>query len=1152
MEKKPEIFESLPERKGKLDFEINKRTHASGFSKSFRFTGLIVIIIAAVFFSLFASPSAAQEQTAKFCFSGTSCRGGEICETQTCVDFSGNTETSIVSCSSCGVTSAICRDGSSSSCSNTCQDAALGARCVGCNALSQCGAAASGRQKNILSLVTFDVSSIQVEVNPPEAQFPNAQPAAFEVFVKNPLPVDILLQFAVSAPTGWSAETVSQVQLKAGASQSIPLAVAPPQGTAAGRYEIKVAAVNTKLKIASVASVIYIITPSNAPTLSVTPQSFKGTPDQRGFFTITVTDNNPSTFPSSAYILDVKAPSGWVPKLSSRSVVTRPSESKQVSLEIQPNSTPDEGAHQIEVRMTTLSNTTTSSFISYTITLCGDGICQVGEEGASGSCAVDCPLTDIKCSGRCESELDWGVNFKANIDSLTTRFIVCRRGSTAAECEAAFVSNNCGAGKPCVCGSSLGTECDARCVDTKGVYYMAAKSVGKTLVSANYSYACPFVNLNEILDIRDDFLKARTEYEKSHSALEEIIRRTSNTTEKAKYQPCSQGLELIADNITDFASFLNGVIEFPGKQNTTLARARALQTQLFIENTFSTYCKTTLGILHIDKIEPPGNVEVGKKATARVDVKNIGNVNYYGYVECDFVSPSGRPERERSSCTSIPQGTLSSSSLSHDINASGDWKFRCRVIGSLKSDCSSEVHDESALLSFDAFSREIFVQDVAAAKGASGIVCSVRTSRTAQCVGCRLGTAECRKIRQSAETTAFECPSAAGQVSVSGYVFPTADCVPAEPKSKTATARIEGCGDGVKGEREECEANENACSQTPFICDDATKKYGERSETGICSACSCVQSDFAYKCVADKCGATCDEGDERPSDEEGCVMKCGDACDWVKDCSGKHSFVFDPLKSLGTSKGGASVDYISILRNEGPETDSYAFNPNGTKIFIDGQESYQTGLEPGAQKEIRVRVVPGTKAEGDEQKNTVEIQSAGDGKRTAEYVTIISALTNAPPYMANIAHDPPLAKIGEQIAFYADIIDPEGDAIASAAVCGDETCSSVLCSLTFEGISGTCVYNAERSGEQSYYVVAKDVRDGISISSGRAFRVDQPAQLRTLDDDQQVTENTDSSMIFNVILIAFLILAAGLAYHFRENLKERISALKVWWNYRFG
>ncbi|MBI4018133.1 MAG: hypothetical protein HY368_00825 [Candidatus Aenigmarchaeota archaeon] len=966
----------------------------------------------------------------------------------------------------------------------------------------------------------------------------------------------MLLQFAVSAPSGWIASTVPHAELKAGDTQSFPLSVRPPAGIAAGTYEIRVAAVNTQLKVAAAAAAKYIISAANAAALTITPPSFRGTPEQHGIFSIVVTDNNPSTFPSSLYLLDMKTPPGWASRLSAKQLLIRASESRNATLEIVPNATPDDGVHQVEVKLTQ-SNKTTSAFIPYTITLCGDGICQVGEEAAGGACAADCPLTAIKCAGRCETETDWGVGFKGNIDTLTTRFIVCRQGSSPSECEQAFNANSCGFGRACICGSSLGTDCEARCVDLKGAYYMVAKSVGATLRSANYSYACPFVNLEEIIELRDDFIKARIEYEKSHSALQETIGRTANITERAKYQPCSQGLELITDNITDFVRLLNGVIEFPGKSNTTQARTKANDMKLFIENTFATYCKTTLGILKIENIEPPGQTEVGRKATARVDIKNIGSVNYYGYAECDFVNPAGRPEREKSGCTLVPQGASNSFQLSHDINASGNWRLKCRLIGSLKSDCSSEVHDESSLLAFNAYTKEVFVQDVVATPSGSAILCSVRTNRAAQCVGCRVGAAECRKVRQNNETTLFECLPAAGDVKITGYVFPTADCVPVEPKNKTVVERLAGCGDGVKEGAEECEPPgqlNSACSQESFRCDEVTKKYGFRSETGLCSAqCRCVASEqFSYSCVADKCGATCSDGDERPADEEGCVLRCGTGCDWVKDCSNKQSFFFDPEKATGTSKAGAPVDYTAVIKNTGPEEDSYAFVTDTGRVFIDEKESYEVTLASGAQKRIVVNVVPQTRNEGERELSTIIIQSEKNGKRTAEYMTVISSVPNSPPYMSNIAHEPASAKIGEMITFFADITDPEGDSIASASVCGDPDCGKTYCALFLTGASGTCIYIAERGGEQQYYIVARD-EHGLSVSSARTFFVEKPIPLGVEGNETITkTESTEGSTIFSLVLVAFMVVLAGLAYHFRDGVRERMSRFKLWLQYRFS
>ena len=1108
----------------------------------------VLTFVFAIIISAFASVAFAQGQ---FCYSGVACRGGDICETETCIDFSGNVNVKFVNCNSCGITTAICRDGGVATCQNTCQETTFGSTCTPCNALNMCGAQSTGKPTAVVFLTTFDVTALELSIAPQKAEFPFPVPVAYQVTVKNTLPADILLDVAGAFPTGWTAQLPAQIALKAGETKTFPVSLNPDIFAAQGTYNIAIAVVNTKLKLVQLASTLYVISEANAPSIKIMPESFTGTPTQVAAYTITITNNDPETFPPRIISINVGAPAGWQMRISTRTLSLNGGESADVMLEVLPNLTADAGAHQIAINITS-GEFQTTRFATYIVTLCGDNICHVGEEE---SCPADCPVTAIKCNPRCESEIDWGVSYNAVIDTLTTKFVVCAYGATPAACEAAYNSNNCGLGKPCLCGSPLSTSCTVRCVDAKGAYYMIARSVGETLQSANYSFTCPFVNLKEIIELRDSFIKSRIEFEKSQAAIQEVLARTVNVTERAKYQPCLQGLDLIIDNVTSYTKFLDGVIAFPGKQNTTQARNLAADIKGFIESTFATYCKTTLGILKIEDFDPPEQVQIGQSASARVTVKNIGNVNYYGYVECDFISPLNRISQQRTSCTPVPQETTQFFTLNQLVNDSGTWRLRCRVIGSLRSDCSSEVHDETSLTAFNTYTKEIFVRDVIATATTDRISCTVRTNRPGQCVGCRVGGSECVKISSANDTTNFECKLQSGILSVAGYVYDTADCVTIEPKNKTASIKIPGCGDEfLDNKTEQCEPPGKpnpVCKQDSFTC--SGKRYGTRGTQGFCGAqCKCeVREEFIYKCVADKCGAECSEGDVQQL-EDGCVMKCSNSCTFVKDCSGKQSFVFDPEITSGTVRPGESLFYQAVMKNTGSLQDDYTFTLTGNGVvLVSGRETTTLTLNAEEQRNVVFKVTPNKTEQGSEEIALLEIQSSKNGKRSVEYRTVTSQVTNIPPVISNILASPASVKLGETITFTADITDPDRDSITSALVCGDRGCSTVFCRLVLSGTVGTCVYTTDRTGEIEYFLQVKDARDGFSISSGRTFNVDASEPIGGYPGPVQV-ENKEGSVIWNVVLIALAIVIMALAWFFRDEIKDRVERFKIWWQYRFG
>src|SRR3989338_10435229 len=93
---------------------------------------------------------------------------------------------------------------------------------------------------------------------------------------------------------------------------------------------------------------------------------------------------------------------------------------------------------------------------------------------------------------------------------------------------------------------------------------------------------------------------------------------------------------------------------------------------------------------------------------------------------------------------------------------------------------------------------------------------------------------------------------------------------PITQTTTTTTTTTPFCGDGTVNNGETCELpntnNNPYCSQTTSDC--SGNKTGTRDGNGNCNSnCGCLQDPFAYNCLKDSCGATCDDNSD-------CQPKC--------------------------------------------------------------------------------------------------------------------------------------------------------------------------------------------------------------------------------------------------------------------------------------
>ncbi|MBI4171116.1 MAG: hypothetical protein HY514_05430, partial [Candidatus Aenigmarchaeota archaeon] len=682
------------------------------------------------------------------------CRGNEICE----VSVQGG-QLVYDNCQSCGTNIVSCpNDVRPVVVDRVCRNVGVaGAQCA--DGQAKCSGTGLADPNKVLKFTVYIPKSLIVSAVPEARANIAGRKSDYKITIENKNPVGLDLVIGAEAGQEWKTEFPATLQLGAKSKKDFTLKVTSPEGTPDSDYSVLVTAFGFQSDDNNVVfngqkTVTYQVASRAAASVAVEPTTQTGIRGEKLAYNILLTNNDPKDFDASTVALSAKVPAKWTANFASRSVRIKPSESATVKLDVTSDENAKQGPYDIEVNATAngLANYAKAQYI---VTTCGDGMCGLGEQ-----CAQDCPLeTWFSCNGRCERQTDVGVDFSAQVKFAFTNFVICSRNSTTEQCKSAFNANRCGIGKSCLCGNRFDPACSMRCVDNDGAYYLSAGELGSAQIrrsNANYSFECPFVNLDEIKGMKDDFNAARQDFEKSRSGLKEQLN-TATRDQKENLLPCYDGLGEIITVLKDHVKYIDEVIKFPAVSNTTEARAKSADVRASVDATYNSFCRGATGALQIVSLDV-GTVEKGKNARASIVVKNAGNVNYYGYVACDFTSPQGKKNTTNTTCTPMSFGKEYTFDPEARADAEGTWKVQCKTIGSLKADCSSEVHDQSGIVMFDVFSRDTFVRDVSGTCTASGATCTVRLSNNFACAGCRIENNECTKRSQTNDTTVFSCP----------------------------------------------------------------------------------------------------------------------------------------------------------------------------------------------------------------------------------------------------------------------------------------------------------------------------------------------------------------------------------------------------------
>ena len=377
-------------------------------------------------------------------FNARACNGNQICDAVTECTPAGGCTTSYSNCQSCGVSTKICGEGLVIA-QNICRDSGSPS-CF--DVAPVCNSPVSPDPYKILTFNVFTKKNLAMNVTPQSQAGIAGSTLNYKAAVQNKNPKSLVFLISSAAPPGWTVSIAEQVTLGENSQKDIVFRVTSNETAGDGSYPVTIGLFNTELGLFGNAQANYVVGTRAPPSVSTAPRTNRGYPGQTIYYNATVTNNDPDGFDASTFSLRAAAPAGFSTVFTPASLKIGAQQTGSSMLAV------TSGANATGVQSITINATVNRlsglDFIEYNVDLCGNGVCDLGEEGA---CMTDCPLEPyIICDGRCETQLDDGLSFSATVTVPFGKFIVCSRESTTAACSsAAQTQSGCGIGKACLC-----------------------------------------------------------------------------------------------------------------------------------------------------------------------------------------------------------------------------------------------------------------------------------------------------------------------------------------------------------------------------------------------------------------------------------------------------------------------------------------------------------------------------------------------------------------------------------------------------------------------------------------------------------------------------------------------------------------------------
>ncbi len=479
------------------------------------------------------------------------------------------------------------------------------------------------------------------------------------------------------------------------------------------------------------------------------------------------------------------------------------------------------------------------------------------------------------------AQTDTGVNFSGSILSTITfpTFIACNGNTRIAECKDSYSvgSQNCGLGKPCLCGSLSSLACDLKCNDLNSTFYLVVKGFSafeeKVVVSNGKDFACPSFRLGEINNITEDFKELARRGEVIRQQLIYLIER-SEGDKKFEYDNLRQRVVIGLSVIRDYLNYVNDSMRSlsVSKANEIIARGREIKGRV-LELIFT----PVVSAVSINSTQMPDETIVGSNSSFVVNVDNRGR-DIYARVECEF--SGGSTTIRSSSCQFISANRTKGFSIPIDTQTIRAANVTCLVLSSTNNQCTSPVISDlrslgilkirNSVLSFVTINKPA---DIVAGEEAilQADVKNTDTKEQSAYINCTFsnprvdifyGTSEPQSLLAQETRTFFATVETrtAGTWTVRSCTVYNAAAVPFAESSRVVNEAFVVSQAPVA----ECSVNPD-CPGTDIRC--------FCSGSGSCQACSLGTKCISRQCVAIECtiNAQCASG-QICSDENKCVV----------------------------------------------------------------------------------------------------------------------------------------------------------------------------------------------------------------------------------------------------------------------------------------
>jgi hypothetical protein len=279
-------------------------------------------------------------------------------------------------------------------------------------------------------------------------------------------------------------------------------------------------------------------------------------------------------------------------------------------------------------------------------------------------------------------------------------FIACDVRSSMEDCKNSYsiTKQDCGEGKPCLCGSMTANNCQFSCSDRDDHFYLLQVGMDpnqmakyKTLKSDVVSYRCPVYNRKLLENITDEFRSRKEEMLIGAYHADYVIRNGGNATYWSDIYRRYMAASVVADNHVKYMelSLTNLSVQ---KSQEMIARTNTARSDIL--DILSGGYMLPYIVLEQAVLE---NKPLNSIASIPIKVTNKGQEYITGSVACSIKDSHNQMHSGFSRCEDIPPG-LQTVFVNITVDLPGEWSLDACTA---KTSCSYETDRKEMMGTFN-------------------------------------------------------------------------------------------------------------------------------------------------------------------------------------------------------------------------------------------------------------------------------------------------------------------------------------------------------------------------------------------------------------------------------------------------------------------